>query len=183
MFRKPDLDVNEFIRRFEGLAVKSMPSGRRSWRRSGSVLACPWPTWLGHGTLCHCLRRKSGRRVRSPPWRCPFVLKYIANDRATQQGLDKIVQTVRGTKKRRTWHPARSMWPLCVPRRTTSSTERGSCHRSIRQLRPGGRLVVIDLIYQGPQRSRPGTSTCPRESTREIEAVGFGESRRSTRSI
>ena len=146
-FQKPDLDVNEFIRRFETDSREIYAQRRQIVAtigvRPGMAMA---DIGAGTGLFTWLIAEKVGTEGKVYAVEvAPAFLKYIS-DQAPARGLDKVVKPVSALKKRRTSHLPRLMWPLFVPRTITSSTRRGSCHRSIRRFDRVGDLCSSTSI-------------------------------------
>lgn len=176
-FQKPDLDVNEFIRRFEtdsreiyaqrhkiveaiglrlGMSVADIGSGT-------GLFVWPFAEKVGANGKVYAVDLS------------PVFLKYIY-DHAKQWELDKVVQPLQSTQDTTDLAPASiDMAFVCAtyhhfehPKRVLSSIQQA--------LRRRGRLVVIDFDL------RNDSSDFVRERARaprevyfgEIEAVGFG---------
>ncbi len=176
-FQKPDLDVHEFIRRFESDSREIFTQREKIVEtiglRPGMAVA---DIGSGTGLFAWLFAEKVGTKGKVYAVEiAPAFLKYIS-DQATRRGLDKVVQTVRGTQETTSLAPGSiDVAFVCATYHHFEHPGRilSSIHQS---LRPGGRLVVIDFDLRKDSsdfvRER---ARAPREVYfREIEAVGFG---------
>ncbi len=176
-FQKPDLDVNEFIRRFETDSREIYAQRQKIVEaiglRPGMSVA---DIGSGTGLFAWLFAEKVGTKGKVYAVEiAPAFLKYISYQ-ATRRGLDKVVQTVRSTQETTNIVPGSiDVAFVCATYHHFEHPKRilSSIHQA---LRPGGRLVVIDFDLRKDSsdfvRER---ARAPREVYfREIEAVGFG---------
>ena len=185
-FQKPDLDVNEFIRRFE-TDSREIYAQRQKIVEAIELHAGMSVADIGSGTglFAWLFASKVGTRGKVYTVEiAPAFIRYIT-DQATRRGLDQVVKQFAAPRNRRTLLPGRSMLRLSVPRTTTSSTRGGFCHQSIRRsdwvegwcssTSISARTAAISSVneHAPPERSTSGRS----------RTWASHRSRRSTRSI
>ena len=175
-FQKPDLDVNEFIRRFE---TDSREIYAQRQKIVESIGLCPGMSVAdigsGTGLFAWLFAEKVGTKGKVYAVEiAPAFLNYI-NDQATRRGLDKVVQTVRSTQETTNLAPGSiDVAFVCATYHHFEhpKTVLSSIHQA---LRPGGRLVIIDFDL------RKDNSDFVRERARapketyfeEIKSAGF----------
>jgi ubiquinone/menaquinone biosynthesis C-methylase UbiE len=176
-FQKPDLDVKEFIRRFETDSREIYAERHKIVEmiglRPGMTVA---DIGSGTGLFVWLVAEKVGAKGKVYAVEiAPAFIKYI-NDRAIRRGLGKVVQTVLSTQE--TTNLAAGSTDVAFVCATYHHFEHpkrilSSIHQA---LRPGGQLVVIDFDLRKDSsdfvRER---ARAPKEVYfREIEEVGFG---------
>jgi ubiquinone/menaquinone biosynthesis C-methylase UbiE len=175
-FQKPDLDVKEFIRRFETdsreLYAQRHKIVETIGLRPGMTVA---DIGAGTGLFTWLIAEQVGTKGKVYAVEiAPAFIKYI-NDQAKKRGLGKVVQTVLSTQQTTNLAPGSiDVAFVCAtyhhfehPKRALSSIHQA--------LRPGGQLVVIDFDLRNDssdfvkQRAR-----APKEVYfEEMKSVGF----------
>lgn len=176
-FQKPDLDVNEFIRRFETDSREIYAQRQKIVEtiglRPGMSVA---DIGSGTGLFAWLFAEKVGTKGKVYAVEiAPAFLKYI-NDQASRRGMDKVVQTVRSTQDTTNLAPGSvDVAFVCATYHHFEHPKKilSSIHQA---LRPGGQLIVIDFDLRKDSsdfvRER---ARAPREVYfKEIEEVGFG---------
>jgi ubiquinone/menaquinone biosynthesis C-methylase UbiE len=176
-FQKHDLDVNEFIRRFE---TDSREIHTQRYKIVETIGLRPAMTvadiGAGTGLFSWLIAEKVGAKGKVYAMEiAPAFIKHI-NDQAKKRGLGKVVQTVLSTQE--TTNLAAGSIDVAFVCATYHHFEHpkrilSSIHQA---LRPGGQLVVIDFdlrkdsSYFVRERAR-----APKDVYfREIEEVCFG---------
>ena len=175
-FQKPDLDVNEFIRRFE-TDSREIYAQRQKIVEAIELHPGMSVADIGSGTglFAWLFASKVGTTGKVYAVEiAPAFLRYIT-DQATRRGLDQVVKTVRSTQESTNLAPGSiDVAFVCAtyhhfehPRRILSSIHQA--------LRPGGKLVLIDFdLRQDSSHFVRERARAPREVYfREIEDVGF----------
>ena len=145
-FQKPDLDVNEFIRRFETDSREIYAQRRQIVAtlgvRPGMAVA---DIGAGTGLFTWLIAEKVGTKGTVHAVEvAPAFLKYIS-EQAQQRGLEKVVKPVLGAQEATNLAPASiDLAFVCATYHHFEHPKKilSSIHQA---LRPGGRLVLVDF--------------------------------------
>ena len=176
-FQKPDLDITEFIRRFE-------TDSREIYARRQQIVAAiglrPGMAVadIGAGTGLFTWQFADKVGTKGTVYAVdisPAFLKYIAAQ-ARQRGLEKVVKTIPGAQD------ATNLAPGSIDLAFVCATYHHLDHPkqillSLHQaLRPGGQLVIVDFdLRKDSSDSVRQRARAPKEVYfQEIEAAGFG---------
>lgn len=176
-FQKPDLDVNEFIRRFETDSREIYAQRQKivaaSGLRPGMAVA---DIGAGTGVFTRLFAEKVGTNGTVFAVEiAPAFLKYI-DDQAKRRGLEKVVKTVTGAQETTKLVPGSiDLAFVCATYHHFEHPKKilSSIHQA---LRPGGRLVLVDFdLRRDSSDFVRARARAPKEVYfREIEAAGFG---------
>jgi ubiquinone/menaquinone biosynthesis C-methylase UbiE len=175
-FQDPDLDVGEFVERFE-VDSREIYARRREiveaiGLRPGMAVA---DIGSGTGLFAWLFAERVGPEGTVYAVEiAPAFLKYIG-DQASRRGLEKVVRPVRSTQEVTNLAPGSiDVAFVCATYHHFERPEKilASIHRA---LRPGGRLIVIDFDLRKDSSAfvREHARTPKEVYFREIEAAGF----------
>jgi ubiquinone/menaquinone biosynthesis C-methylase UbiE len=175
-FQKPDLDVSQFVQRFETdsreIYVQRKKIVEAVGLRPGLSVA---DIGAGTGLFTWLFAEQVGAKGTVYAVEiAPAFLKYIG-DRAARRGLGKVVQTVRSTQETTNLAPGSiDVAFVCATYHHFEHPKKvlASIHQA---LRPGGRLVVIDFdLRKDSSEFVRARARAPKEVYfREITSAGF----------